>query len=221
MENDNYNTGGTGAALFAGKSADAANGQVQTHIISPNLTTVLKIFVCPSPYFFLTDISQTIGDEYKAPVGLPEWKQPSFDDDDRVDGAQQPFKPTVNDRNQTETMLTSLPGFLGRDPSHQERDARCQSILLPLLRSLWLPLPPAGRLLQGLILMSYILLNPTCSNSSLTNQGLGMDAAQCGFLIGVRPIVEYLATPFWHGISDRWLSPTFPPPLCQNYIFMF
>ena len=28
MENDNYNTGGTGAALFAGKAADAANGQV-------------------------------------------------------------------------------------------------------------------------------------------------------------------------------------------------
>ena len=97
MENDNYNTGGTGAALFAGKSADAANGQVQTHFTSPNLTTALKIFVCPSPYFFLTDIYQTIGDEYKAPVGLPEWKQPSFDDDDRVDGAQQPFKPTVTD----------------------------------------------------------------------------------------------------------------------------
>ncbi len=37
-------------------------------------------------------------------------------------------------------------------------------------------------------------------------QGLGMDAAQCGFLIGVRPIIEYLATPFWHGMSDRWVS---------------
>ena len=39
MENDNYNTGGTGANLFAGKSADAANGQVQTL----NLTTKLKV----------------------------------------------------------------------------------------------------------------------------------------------------------------------------------
>ena len=29
MENANFNTGGTGAALFAGKSADTANGQVQ------------------------------------------------------------------------------------------------------------------------------------------------------------------------------------------------
>ena len=41
--------------------------------------------------------------------------------------------------------------------------------------------------------------------SSPIHQGLGMDAAQCGFLIGVRPIIEYLATPFWHGISDRCL----------------
>jgi hypothetical protein len=22
----------------------------------------------------------------------------------------------------------------------------------------------------------------------------------------VRPIIEYLATPFWHGMSDRWVS---------------
>ena len=50
-----------------------------------------------SNLIFLTasSIHQTIGDEYKAPAGLPEWKQPSFDDDDRVDGAQQPFKPTA------------------------------------------------------------------------------------------------------------------------------
>ena len=31
-----------------------------------------------------------------------------------------------------------------------------------------------------------------------------MDAAQCGLLVGVRPIIEYLATPFWHGMSDRY-----------------
>ena len=35
-------------------------------------------------------------------------------------------------------------------------------------------------------------------------KALGMDAAQCGLLIGIRPIIEYLATPFWHRISDRW-----------------
>ena len=34
-------------------------------------------------------------------------------------------------------------------------------------------------------------------------KALGMDAAQCGLLIGIRPIIEYLATPFWHRISDR------------------
>jgi hypothetical protein len=28
---------------------------------------------------------QALGDEYIPPVGLPEWKQPSFDDDDHVD----------------------------------------------------------------------------------------------------------------------------------------
>ena len=50
----------------------------------------------PNSIFLTTSmVPQTIGDEYKAPAGLPEWKQPSFDDDDRVDGAQQPFKPTV------------------------------------------------------------------------------------------------------------------------------
>ena len=32
---------------------------------------------------------------------------------------------------------------------------------------------------------------------------LGMDAAQTGFLAGIRPIVEYLATPFWHNIANR------------------
>ena len=33
---------------------------------------------------------------------------------------------------------------------------------------------------------------------------LGMDAAQAGFLSGIRPIIEYLATPFWNGISARY-----------------
>ena len=65
---------------------------------------------------------QTIGDEYKAPVGLPEWKQPSFDDDDRIDGGQQPFKPTVTYLRKTSKrdLMIFFPGFLGGDPSHQE-----------------------------------------------------------------------------------------------------
>ena len=35
-------------------------------------------------------------------------------------------------------------------------------------------------------------------------KGIAMDAFQTGLLIGIRPIIEYLATPFWHGISDRF-----------------
>jgi len=136
MENANFNTGGTGAALFAGKSADAANGQ-------------------------------TIGDEYKAPAGLPEWKQPSFDDDDRVDGAQQPFKPT---------------GFWGAIQVVKNEMHVAKAFYFLFFGAFGSLFP---------LLAVYF-------------KGLGMDAAQCGFLIGVRPIVEYLATPFWHGISDRF-----------------
>ena len=47
-------------------------------------------------------------------------------------------------------MMIFYPGFLGRDPSHQEWDARCQGLLLLILWSLWFPLPLARRLLQGL-----------------------------------------------------------------------
>jgi len=58
-----------------------------------------------------------------------------------------------------------------------------------------------------------------------------MDAAQCGLLVGVRPIIEYLATPFWHGMSDRYQyniqrrthgggagEPFFPPGLVKFMI---
>lgn len=33
---------------------------------------------------------------------------------------------------------------------------------------------------------------------------MGMDAGQCGLLIGTRPFVEFLAAPFWGGLADRW-----------------
>ena len=40
---------------------------------------------------------QAIGDEYVAPAGLPDWKQPSFDDDDRIDPEKHlEYKPTVS-----------------------------------------------------------------------------------------------------------------------------
>ena len=54
MENQNFNSGGTGANLFAG---GAQAGQA---------------------------VTQSLGDEYVAPKGIPEWKQPGFDDDDKI-----------------------------------------------------------------------------------------------------------------------------------------
>ena len=61
-------TGGTGAALFGGGTGAAASQAA----------------------------NQAIGDEYVAPAGLPDWKQPSFDDDDRVDPDKHlEYKPTV------------------------------------------------------------------------------------------------------------------------------
>ena len=32
----------------------------------------------------------------------------------------------------------------------------------------------------------------------------GMDAAQAGMLAGIRPMIEYLATPFWNKIANRF-----------------
>jgi len=140
MENENYLTGGTGAALFGGgggaKAGQAAN--------------------------------QAIGDEYVAPAGLPEWKQPSFEDDDRVDPEKHmDYKPqgiwgTLQIiKNELHVAKAFYFCFFGAFGS-----------LFPLL--------------------------------AVYFKGLGMDAAQTGFLIGVRPIIEYLATPFWHRISDRF-----------------
>ena len=53
MENENYNTGGMGAAIFGDRG---------------NATSNLAM-----------------GDEYVAPQGLPDWKRPSFDEDDRAE----------------------------------------------------------------------------------------------------------------------------------------
>lgn len=33
---------------------------------------------------------------------------------------------------------------------------------------------------------------------------MGMNASQCGFLIGSRPFVEFLSAPFWGTLADRW-----------------
>lgn len=42
---------------------------------------------------------------------------------------------------------------------------------------------------------------------------MGMNAGQCGLLIGTRPFVEFLSAPFWGGLADRWqkVRPAIPP----------
>ena len=32
---------------------------------------------------------------------------------------------------------------------------------------------------------------------------MGMNAAQCGLLIGIRPLIEFLSAPFWGSLADR------------------
>lgn len=141
--NENYLTGGTGAALFGGAASGAdARAKATAH--------------------------QALGDEYVPPVGLPEWKQPSFDDDDHVDpdkfqnaAPQSVWSKLIVVQNELGVAKAFYFCFFGAFGS-----------LFPLMAVFF--------------------------------KGLGMDAAQCGFLIGVRPIIEYLATPFWHGMSDRF-----------------
>ncbi|XP_076242019.1 major facilitator superfamily domain-containing protein 6 jef isoform X2 [Calliopsis andreniformis] len=33
---------------------------------------------------------------------------------------------------------------------------------------------------------------------------MGMNAGQCGLLIGIRPLIEFLSAPFWGSLADRW-----------------
>ncbi|CAL7938395.1 unnamed protein product [Xylocopa violacea] len=33
---------------------------------------------------------------------------------------------------------------------------------------------------------------------------MGMNAGQCGLLMGIRPLIEFLSAPFWGSLADRW-----------------
>ena len=63
IANENFNVGGTGGALFTSPAAAAQGGAKRG----------------PRPG------EEAVGDDYKPPPGLPGWKQPSYDDDDRID----------------------------------------------------------------------------------------------------------------------------------------
>jgi hypothetical protein len=65
IANENFDVGGTGAAIFAAPGGSAPHRG-------------------PKPG------QEAMGDNYQPPSGLPGWKQPSFDDDDRVDPDRYP-----------------------------------------------------------------------------------------------------------------------------------
>ena len=110
---------------------------------------------------------QSIGDEYIAPKGLPEWKQPGFEDDDKVREKDLEYKPG---------------GFWG---------------------AIWFMKNEmtVAKMFYFCFFGAFGSLFPLFS---VFFKGIAMDAFQTGFLVGIRPIIEYLATPFWHGMSDRF-----------------
>ncbi len=155
MANENFNTGGTGGALFSENAAAAAAGhRPRAPGAGPGAAAV--------------------GEDYKAPTGLPDWKQPEYDDDDEIDPSR------VRDTG----AKTVGPSFMSKffpDPVSQG---------LALGKSFYLCFFAAFGSLFPLIGVYF--------------KQLGMDASQCGFLVGVRPIVEYLATPLWSKMSERF-----------------
>ena len=73
IANENYDVGGTGGALFASNPAQQgapAGGKRPGGGGAP--------------------AQAAGGDDYKPPPGIPGWKAPSFDDDDRIDPDKYP-----------------------------------------------------------------------------------------------------------------------------------
>ena len=157
MANENFNVGGTGGALFSDNAAAAARAAAG----GPQR---------PRPGLG----AQAAGEDYKAPQGLPDWKQPEYDDDDEVDPSM------VRDTG----AKTVGPAFM----SKFFPDTVSQSLAL-------------GKAFYLTFFAAFGSLFPLMA---VYFKQLGMDASQCGFLIGVRPIVEYLATPLWSKMSDRF-----------------
>ena len=120
-----------------------------------------------------------------APRGLPEWKQPSFDDDDRIDPEKHiKFNPGVSDElGQVNSIVHPLfsQGFWG---------------------AIWV-FRNEMKVAKAFYFCFFGAFGSLFPLLAVYFKGLGMDAAQTGFIIGIRPIIEYLATPFWHRMSDR------------------
>ena len=146
MANENFNVGGTGGALFSENTA-------------------------PRP---VTQPGQeAMGDNYKAPAGLPTWKQPSYDEDDRIDPAA--------------LKAGKAKGLAGGFLSRFFPDPVEQGLAL-------------GKFFYFFFFSAFGSLFPLMA---VYFKQQAMDAGQCGLLIGIRPIIEYIATPFWNKISDK------------------
>ncbi len=150
IANENYDVGGTGGAIFASNAAAAQPRRPPQQVSGGG-----------------------VGDDYRPPPGLPDWKQPSLeDDDDRIPPEAPAPGPFAN--------------VLGR----------------------FFP----DSVQQGLALAKFFYFFFFAAFGSLFPllavyfKQLGMDAAHCGFLIGVRPIIEYLATPFWNQMADKYVG---------------
>ena len=132
IANENYDTGGTGGAIFAGPQ-----GAVPSKVPGPQ--------------------SQPMGDSYVAPKGLPNWKQPSYDEDDRVDPSKYP-----------EPKSGPAASFLSRcfpDPTQASLAvAKCFYFFF------------------------YAAFGSLFPLMGVYFKQIGMDAAQAGFLSGIRPI---------------------------------
>ena len=120
---------------------------------------------------------EALGDEYKMPAAMAgQGIQPNFDDDDRINpDALKAGEPSGK-------LRAVIFGKCFPDP-------RQQGLVI-------------GKMFYFFFFSAFGSLFPLMG---VYFKQLGMDAAQAGFLSGVRPIIEYLASPFWSGISDRFV----------------
>lgn len=114
-----------------------------------------------------------MGDSYKPPPGVAGWKEANLGEDD--DDRIDPAQLKAGTRSSTNIMGRFFP-----DPVEQG---------LALAKFFYFFFFAAFGSLFPLMAVYF--------------KQLGMSAAQCGFVIGVRPIIEYIATPFWNKMADK------------------
>ena len=121
-----------------------------------------------------------------APKGIPEWKQPGFDDDDKIREKDLKYQAQVGGGDICHLVpsltLLSSQGFWG---------------------AIWF-MKNEMKVAKAFYFCFFGAFGSLFPLFAVFFKGIAMDAFQTGLLIGIRPIIEYLATPFWHGISDRF-----------------